>query len=91
MAPKQGRVEHLHYVAVDPETGKIDGVLCYDRRSQTCTVLMWNKRSIQKLMQAAEALSCPTVCIMESDNVKISELLTLGWEPTNETVLMKKV
>ena len=79
----------MHITMRNEESGKVEGVICIDRATQTCTILQFTEKNLDDLVQIARALKVDHI-LMFAPPEGISELKSYGWAPVTDPILMKK-
>lgn len=79
----------MHIILKSEESGKVEGVVCVDRATQSCTILQHTEANLDDLVRIAQALKVPKILMFASPEY-VLELTSYGWEAVTDPVLMKK-
>lgn len=79
----------MHITLKNESTGEIEGVICINRESQTCTILRADIEHLDDLVQLASAMKAPRV-LLSAPQATVEELESYGWTKVLDLVLMSK-
>lgn len=79
----------MHITLKNEDTGEVEGIICIDRTSQTCNVLLADVENLDDLVQLAFAMKVPRV-LVAIPPAAAKELENYGWTKVTDLVLMSK-
>jgi len=79
----------MHIILKNESSGKVEGVVCIDRATQSCTILQYTEANLDDLVQIAKALKVDRI-LMFAPPENIVELKSYGWIPVTDPILMKR-
>jgi hypothetical protein len=79
----------MHITLRNEDTGKVEGVICIDRTSQSCTVLQADAGRLDDLVRLALAMKVTRV-LATVPPTAVKELESYGWIKAADLVLMVK-
>ena len=77
----------VHYTIKNQETEAVEGMICIERNTQTCHVLIATIENIVELVNIAYASKVPVVRFVVPKDL-ISDLKELGWKDSKTHALL---
>lgn len=79
----------MHIILKDPVTGEEEGLLCVERKAQTCFILFADIDRLETLVNIAKSQKVPAIMLVVPD-ASVEELESLGWHKAEGQVLLTK-